>query len=53
MSLLAPAQGVRLELTEDELSVFAETIKFSSCLPRSLLAETVVARAFEIADDLA
>ena len=52
-SLLVPAQGERLELTDDELSVFAETIKFSSCLPRSLLAETVVARAFEIADDRA
>ena len=53
VSLLVPAQGARLELTDDELTVFAETIKFSSCLSRSLLAETVVARAFEIADDLA
>jgi len=52
-SLLAPAQGALLELTDDELIMFAETVKFSSCLPRSLLAETVVARAFEIADDLA
>ena len=52
-SLLAPAQGAQLELTDDELIMFAETVKFSSCLPRSLLAETVVARAFEIADDLA
>ena len=52
-SLLVSAQGERLELTDDELSVFAETIKFSSCLPRSLLTETVVVRAFEIADDLA
>lgn len=52
-SLLAPAKGTRLELTDDELSVFEETIKFSSCLPRSLLGETVVARAFEIADDRA
>ena len=52
-SLLVPAQGTRLELTDDELSVFAETIKFSSCLPRSMLAEIVIARAFQIADQRA
>jgi len=50
-SLLAPADGTQRELTEDELSVFAETIKFSSCLPRSLLAQTVIARAFEVSDE--
>jgi ATP-dependent Lhr-like helicase len=52
-SLLTTAHGTRLELTNDDLSLFAETIKFSSCLPRSLLAETVVARSFEIAEDSA
>jgi len=52
-SLLTPEHGTRLELTDEELGVFEETIKFSSCLPRNLLAETVVARAFEIADDRA
>ena len=35
-------------LTDDELAIFSETIKFSKCLPRGLLADTVVARAFEV-----
>ena len=52
-SLLAPAQGTQFELTDDELSVFAEAIKFSSCLPKGLLTETVVARAFEVTSDRA
>lgn len=52
-SLLAQALGARFELTDDELSVIAEAIKFSSCLPRNLLAETVVARAFEVTGDRA
>ena len=47
-SLLESAPGTWITLTDDELAVFAETIKFSSCLPKSLLAETVVARAFEV-----
>jgi ATP-dependent Lhr-like helicase len=47
-SALAPTDGDDLVLTDDELSVFAETIKFSSCLPRRLLAQTVIARAFEV-----
>lgn len=49
-SMLEPEPNALLALTDDELSVFAETIKFSSCLPRNLLAETVLARAFEVAD---
>ena len=52
MSLLAPAPGKLIELSDDELGVFAETIKFSSCLPPGLLAETVTARAFEVAHEL-
>ena len=47
-SLLESAPGTWITLTDDELAVFAETIKFSSYLPKSLLAETVVARAFEV-----
>ena len=47
-SLLESAPGTWMTLTDDELAVFAETIKFSVCLPRNLLAETVVARAFEV-----
>ena len=48
-SLLESAPGTWITLTDDELAVFAETIKFSACLPRNLLAETVTARAFEVA----
>jgi ATP-dependent helicase Lhr and Lhr-like helicase len=54
LSVQAPAPMLEaatigaVALTDDELAVFAETIKFSDCLPRSLLARTVVARAFEV-----
>jgi ATP-dependent helicase Lhr and Lhr-like helicase len=54
LSVQAPAPMLEaatigaVALTDDELAVFAETIKFSDCLPRSLLAKTVVARAFEV-----
>jgi ATP-dependent Lhr-like helicase len=47
ISLLSPAPAARLDLTDEELGTLAKGIKFSSCLPRSLLAETVTARAFE------
>ena len=47
-SLLATAAGDAVVLTDDELSVFAEAIKFSACLPRRLFAKTVTARAFEV-----
>jgi ATP-dependent helicase Lhr and Lhr-like helicase len=50
LSIQAPAARLATDaivLTDDELAVFAEAIKFSDCLPRGLLAETVVARAFE------
>ena len=52
-SLLALPATAAIALTDDELSGFAETIKFSSCLPRTLLTETVVARAFEVVDQRA
>ena len=47
-SLLESARGTAIMLTDDELAAFAETIKFSSCLPRSLITETIVSRAFEV-----
>ena len=54
LSIQAPASLLdataigAIVLTDDELAAFAEAIKFSDCLPRSLLAETVTARAFEV-----
>ena len=47
LSLLTSAPGAPIDLADDELEAFAESIKFASCLPRSLLAETIMARAFE------
>jgi ATP-dependent helicase Lhr and Lhr-like helicase len=47
-SLLDATAICAIVLTDDELAAFAETIKFSDCLPRRLLAETVTARAFEV-----
>ena len=47
-SMLVTVAGDAFELSDDELSVFGETIKFSTCLSRRLLAETVTARAFEV-----
>lgn len=47
-SLLDAAAISTIVLTDDELAAFAETIKFSDCLPRSLLAETITARVFEV-----
>lgn len=46
-SLLSPGATHSVILTDDELGVFAETVKFSGCLPQSLLAQTVIARTFE------
>lgn len=50
LAQLEPASGSVLDLTEDELGSFAEAIKFSACLPRTLLAETVKARSFDTAE---
>jgi ATP-dependent helicase Lhr and Lhr-like helicase len=47
-SMLDQRSDQVIELTDDELSSFAESIKFSTCLPRHLLIDTVIARAFEI-----
>lgn len=50
LAQLEPASGSVLDLTEDELGSFAEAIKFSACLPTTLLAETVKARSFDTAE---
>lgn len=47
-SMLDQRSDQVIEVTDDELSSFAESIKFSTCLPRHLLIDTVIARAFEI-----
>lgn len=47
LSYSAPGSWERIELSDDELHAFAESVKFSACLPRSLLEQTVVARSFE------
>lgn len=47
-SMLDQWPGQTIELTDDELSSFAESVKFSTCIPRHLLVDTIVARAFEI-----
>jgi ATP-dependent Lhr-like helicase len=48
LSLLVPKSSSLLKLADDELATFAEAVKFSSCLPRGLLAATVIARAFDV-----
>lgn len=45
-----PARGEGIQLTDQELNIHAEAVKFAPCLPRALLAETVIARFFEDAD---
>jgi len=50
LALLEPAAGSMPDLTDDELGTFADAIKFSACLPRALLAETVKARSFDSAE---
>ncbi len=37
-----------LELNKDELIVFGEAIKFSSCLPTNLLSESIQSRFFDL-----
>lgn len=47
VSELTMAADDTVALTDDELNRFADSIKFADCLPRRLLVETVIARAFE------
>jgi ATP-dependent Lhr-like helicase len=46
-SLFDDPASQNVPLSDHELAVFAEAMKFSACLPRALLEESVVARAFE------
>jgi len=46
-SLLNTVPASMFALSDEELLPFAETVKFSGCLPLDLLAETIIARAFE------
>ena len=46
-SLLTNQKQSHLQLTDEEVAVFAESIKFSKCVPSSLLNRTIIARNFE------
>lgn len=46
-SLLTNEKQNHLQLTDEEVAVFAESIKFSKCVPSSLLNRTIIARNFE------
>lgn len=51
LSVQAPALGPlprELNLLEEEVSAFAEAIKFAECLPRGLLERTVMERNFGV-----
>jgi hypothetical protein len=37
-----------IELTDDQLAVHGESVKFAEILPRHLLFRTIVARHFEV-----
>lgn len=41
-------EKVFTELNKDELGIFSEAIKFSSCLPISLLSESIQSRFFDL-----
>ena len=38
--------GTDVQLTEEELAVFAEGIKFASCVASKLLCKTIISRMF-------
>ncbi len=44
--LIEPTPGP-LTLTDTELATFAESVKFAECVPRGLLARTILAREFQ------
>lgn len=48
VAALAATPPERIGLTGDELAAFHEAIKFADCVPRELLARTIVARDFEV-----
>ncbi len=53
LSIHAPASLLRNEvrapstLTDEEIAIFAQSIKFAECVPRGLLIRTIIARNFE------
>jgi ATP-dependent Lhr-like helicase len=46
-SLLIDAAQRQLTLGDEEISTFAESVKFAECVPRGLLTRTIVSRNFE------
>ncbi len=46
-SLFAENKRDQINLTNEEIAVFAESIKFSECVPITLLIRTIVARNFD------
>jgi ATP-dependent Lhr-like helicase len=46
-TLLAENKPNQIKLTDDEINVFAESIKFSECIPSELLSRTIIARNFD------
>lgn len=48
VAALPAALPESLELTDDELAAFRDSIKFADCVPRQLLSKTIVARNFEV-----
>lgn len=51
VSALTSSLPQHVELTDDELSAFRDSIKFGDCVPQRLLSRTVVARNFEVATE--
>ena len=49
-SVLTAATIDASSLTDDEIAEYGKAMKFSGCLPRDLLSETIVARVFETRD---
>jgi hypothetical protein len=48
VSLLAAGMAGSVDLTQDELVVLGDSIKFSGCLAPALLLRTVIARNFDL-----
>jgi hypothetical protein len=45
-SLIVGTSGLHVVLTDTEIANFAETIKFSACVPCDLITRTIIAREF-------
>lgn len=53
ISALVISPFEQLDLTDAELTAFRVSIKFADCVPRQLLARTIIARNFEVSDETA